>query len=180
MNSTIKLLGTAKKTEENKLVVYVSPAMVSMQLYSVAHCSGVGNVVSVTSSNLGTCSYSGPGAGRYPTANSIVADIYRVASGASSSAAGTSDATDLELDCNYVAKFYLRVPLVEGVNVPIAETGALADIHGVSIDSIMSGDGNFCLTTMNSTLGNIQAFSEDLAKATFCNGLPCLMPLLSN
>ncbi|GAX27779.1 homoserine dehydrogenase [Fistulifera solaris] len=180
MNSTIKLLGTAKKTAENKLAVYVSPAMVSMQVHSVAHCSGVGNVVSVTSSNLGTCSYSGPGAGRYPTANSIVADIYRVASGASSNAVGTSDAKELELDCNYVAKFYVRVSLVKGMNVPVAETGALAEKHGVSINSIMSGDGNFCVTTNDSKLGNIQVFVEELAKTTFCNGMPCFMPLLSN
>lgn len=180
MNSTIKLLGTAKKTEDNKLAVYVSPAMVSMQVHSVAHCSNVGNVVAVTSSNLGRCSYSGPGAGRYPTANSIVADIYRVASGASSSTAKTSGANEMELDCNYVAKFYVRVPLVKGMSVPIAETGALADKHGVSISSIMSGEGDFCLTTNESKLDNIQAFSKELTKKTFCAGSPCFMPLLSD
>lgn len=180
LNSTIKLLGTAKKTEDNKLAVYVSPAMVHMNIHSVAHCSNVGNVVTVTSSNLGTCSYSGPGAGRYPTANSIVADIYRVASGVSNSASTTDIVNDIELDCNYSAKFYMRVPLLDGMSVPVAETGALAEKHGVSIHSIMSGSRDFCLTTNDSKLGNIQAFSEELTVASFCSGSPCFMPLLKD
>ena len=81
MDSTIKLVGTASR-DDDKLCVYVSPALVPAN-HMLANIAGCGNCVSVTSRNLGTCNYTGPGAGRYPTANSVVADIYRAAAGAS-------------------------------------------------------------------------------------------------
>ena len=82
MGCTIKLVGTAARTSEHSehdgpLCVYVAPKMVSLK-HTLATARGAGNAVVVTSTNLGEASYKGPGAGRYPTANSVVADIVRI------------------------------------------------------------------------------------------------------
>ena len=47
----------------------------------IAGPRSAGNAVAVTSGNLGTAAYIGPGAGRFPTANSVVADVMRIATG---------------------------------------------------------------------------------------------------
>jgi homoserine dehydrogenase len=76
---TIKLIGRASVTTsetDHSLGVYVTPMLVPLSSM-IASVDGCGNAVQVTSTNLSTCTYMGPGAGRLPTANSIVADIYR-------------------------------------------------------------------------------------------------------
>lgn len=81
MNCTIKLIGTAARTSEHgehdgPLTVYVAPKMVPTS-HVMGGVGGAGNAVAVTSANMGLAAYTGPGAGRYPTANSIVADVMR-------------------------------------------------------------------------------------------------------
>jgi homoserine dehydrogenase len=73
LHCTIKLVGTAKrlhgiKNEGDSVCVFVSPVMMSHN-HILASSKGSGNAVAVTSRNLGTCLYTGPGAGRVPTAN---------------------------------------------------------------------------------------------------------------
>ncbi|CAN0495082.1 unnamed protein product, partial [Ectocarpus sp. 8 AP-2014] len=81
MKSTIKLLGTAMLSADGeKLSVFVSPVLVPLS-HPIASARGAGNIVSVDSKNMGTASFSGPGAGRYPTANSVVNDIVRLGTG---------------------------------------------------------------------------------------------------
>src|SRR3546814_20689661 len=48
---------------------------------SLAISRGADNLVHVTSQCLGGASYSGCGAGRFPTANSVVNDLVRIARG---------------------------------------------------------------------------------------------------
>merc|ERR1719506_2401138 len=81
MNATVKILGVATRTEGGGISAYVSVCIVPFtnQLSRVA---GVTNCVAVSSNNLGTCFYTGPGAGRFPTANSVVNDMVLVAKGA--------------------------------------------------------------------------------------------------
>ena len=78
---TIKLIGRAYVTSsatdsETTVGVYVTPMLIPY-CSTIASVDGCGNAVQVTSTNLSTCTYMGPGAGRLPTANSIVADIHR-------------------------------------------------------------------------------------------------------
>ena len=78
---TIKLIGRAHVTSTSSTAtevgVYVTPMLVPYSS-TMASVDGCGNAVQVTSTNLSTCTYMGPGAGRLPTANSIVADVYRI------------------------------------------------------------------------------------------------------
>ncbi|CAN0450312.1 unnamed protein product, partial [Discosporangium mesarthrocarpum] len=81
MKSTIKLLGTAKLSpDEKRLSVFVSPVLVPLK-HCIASARGPGNIVAIDSKNMGTSSYAGPGAGRYPTANSVVNDLVRLGVG---------------------------------------------------------------------------------------------------
>jgi homoserine dehydrogenase len=81
MGCAIKLLGVAQKNDDHSLSAFVWPTFVK-QSDTLAAVSGASNIVQVTSSNLGSASYVGPGAGRYPTANSVVADMVNIALGA--------------------------------------------------------------------------------------------------
>ena len=77
LGATIKLLGTAKKSGSG-ISVYVGPVVVPND-HPVASARGATNIVATQSANLASTAYIGPGAGRYPTANSVMSDIYRVA-----------------------------------------------------------------------------------------------------
>jgi len=113
LQCTIKLIGTAACDEKDQLAVYVTPALVPLN-HMLASIDGSGNCVSVTSQNMGTCSLTGPGAGRFPTANSIVADIYRAAEGSLPASAFPVPRAcankSFTLNPDYSSDFYIRIP----------------------------------------------------------------------
>ncbi len=104
MRSTIKLLGYAAKNDCGTLVVYVSPVLVPLS-HPLASVRESQNMVAVKSKNLGLTSFAGGGAGRYPTANSVVNDIVRIAR----DKCGEPFPLDISLDFqnDYDAKFYV-------------------------------------------------------------------------
>ena len=53
---------------------YLSPTLIPLQ-HPMAACRGPTNLVLVKTKNMGENVFQGPGAGRYPTANSVVNDI---------------------------------------------------------------------------------------------------------
>lgn len=69
----IKLLAVAKKTG-NQLFSLVGPAAIPAA-EPLAHVNGVQNAIAVQSDALGETTYTGPGAGAAPTANSILSDL---------------------------------------------------------------------------------------------------------
>eukprot|EP00980_Cylindrotheca_fusiformis_P006760 scaffold1410_cov123-Cylindrotheca_fusiformis.AAC.8 len=186
LGCTIKLIGTAQRLHEARewdgpLCVYVSPVMIPTD-HVLGGISSNGNAVAVTSANLGTCSYLGPGSGRFPTANSIVADIGRLADGL-----GTPPfpiQTDLELDCDYMSIFYIRIPFQDGLGI-IKRVGELAEHAGVSIHSILQNpirdrmSADFCVTTEECKVSQIEELCDAInEQVDFCRA-PCrFMPLM--
>ena len=73
---TIKPAVIARK-KDHELFTLVGPVAVYKQ-NPLANVNGVENSVLVTSTALGTTSYSGPGAGSEPTANSVMSDLLAV------------------------------------------------------------------------------------------------------
>ncbi|MDR0847365.1 MAG: homoserine dehydrogenase [Lactobacillales bacterium] len=73
----IKLVGRAKKVGGNVFGT-VRPAFVSKR-HVLSSVSNAMNAVFVYSENVGMSMYYGPGAGSLPTANSVVADIVKIA-----------------------------------------------------------------------------------------------------
>jgi hypothetical protein len=77
LKSTIKLLGTAVRNEDGSLAVFVSPTIVPLTS-PLSSAKGPGNMVLMNSENLNTSNFAGPGAGRFPTANSVLNDLIRL------------------------------------------------------------------------------------------------------
>ena len=187
LGCTIKLLGTAQRLHEARewdgpLCVFVSPVMIPSDKI-LAGISRNGNAVAVTSANMGTCCYTGPGAGRFPIANSIVADIVRLADGHASTDPFPFQA-ELELDYDYEGSFYIRIPYADGLGI-IKRVGELAEDAGVSIHSILQNpirdrmSADFVVTTEEAKVSQIQNLCEAInAQQDFCRA-PCVyMPML--
>jgi homoserine dehydrogenase len=177
LKATIKLVGTARRMEGGKVSVYVTPAIVE-ERHALASIDGAGNAVVVESKNLGACAYTGPGAGRYPTANSVVADLYRLS--ASTTAAAASDDA-LTLDPNYAGSFYIRFPVAKKHAGIVGKIGVCAEQHGVGIRSVLKNtDKDFCVITEDCQLSQVEGLCADLAKQDFAgNDEALFMPILS-
>lgn len=74
----VKLLGIAKR-QGDRLEARVHPTMIPVQ-HPLARIDGVTNAVTVQGDAVGEVTFSGPGAGRGPTASAVVGDILNVAS----------------------------------------------------------------------------------------------------
>lgn len=192
LGCTIKLVGTAARLSQygehdGALSVYVTPKIVPMT-HLLASARGSGNAVAVNSSNLGTASYTGPGAGRYPTASSVVADICRVAAGGCSApfpSVGSSSAStsSLEIDNDYTSAFYIRISFQDGLGI-IRSVGELAEVHGVSINSVLQNpirnrmEADFVVTTESCKLSQVASLCADIGKQDYCRKPPLSMPIL--
>ena len=185
LRCTIKLIGTAARLSEygehdGALSVYVTPKMVPLT-HLLASARGSGNAVAVSSANLGIASYTGPGAGRYPTASSVVADICRIA-GDSCPPSFPINRT-IDIDNDYTSCFYIRISFQDGLGI-IRSVGELAENHGVSIDSVLQNpirnrmEADFVVTTESCKASQIESLCADIAKQEYCRKAPLSMPLL--
>uniref|UniRef100_A0A7S2WAR1 Homoserine dehydrogenase n=1 Tax=Rhizochromulina marina TaxID=1034831 RepID=A0A7S2WAR1_9STRA len=181
MNATVKLLGTARLSpSKESLSVYVSPVVVP-QLHPVASARGATNVVSVASSNLGSSSYVGPGAGRFPTANSVVSDVLRVAMDTTTPPFPLQRTLPLEPD--YSACFYVRITVKDQLGI-IANIGAIAAKAGVSIFSVLQNPitdpakVDFVVTTDQCKRSQVQAVADEVSAQLFTVSPPLVMPMV--
>lgn len=78
---TVRLLGVALPSDKG-YAAFVSPCAVPLQS-TLGAAMGCGNVVSLEAEQVGELCMTGPGAGRFATANSVVADILAIRSGES-------------------------------------------------------------------------------------------------
>lgn len=188
MGCTIKLIGTAVRQSkfgehDGALSVYVSPKLVPND-HLLASATGCGNAVAVDSANLGTASYTGPGAGRYPTANSIVADVMRVANDTCPILPFPLESSDIEIDNDYASAFYIRISFRDGLGI-VRNVGELAESQGVSIHSILQQPisdrlaADTVVTTEACRLSQVQALCALIEKEDYSLGSPVLMPLIS-
>ena len=74
----IKLIASAKMDDENCADVRVHPMLIPKNS-TLAHINYVTNAVSLTGHPVGHITLSGPGAGEFPTASSVVGDILAIA-----------------------------------------------------------------------------------------------------
>ena len=188
LKSTIKLIGTASLTSvhsehDGPLSVYVSPKMVPLT-HMLANARGAGNAVQVDSSNMGTTGYIGPGAGRYPTANSVVSDVLRIARG-ESPATPFPKTGEVALQNDYTSMFYIRISIQDGLGI-IRRVGELAEKHGVSINSVLQNDitdrekVDFVVTTEACLLSQVEGMCKDVEVEDFCNGGVLVMPIMGS
>lgn len=191
LHCTIKLVGTASRLSQygeydGPLTVYVTPKLVPLT-HLLASARGSGNAVAVTSANLGTNSYTGPGAGRFPTANSVVSDICRIYSDTSTSLPFTSQisssSTLIEIDNDYTSRFYIRISFRDSIGI-IRIVGELCEKNGISIHSILQNPivdrmaADFVVTTESCKYSQVQSLCTDIELQEFSRGKPLSMPML--
>ena len=80
LKSVVKLLGVAKVIGEKKLSIFVSPVMVPATDV-ISTINGATNIIEIRSKSMQNTSIVGQGAGRFPTANSVVSDVINIALG---------------------------------------------------------------------------------------------------
>lgn len=187
LGCTIKLVGTAERLSlfsehDGPISVSVAPKVIPLS-HLLSSARGAGNAVTVKSANLGLSSYTGPGAGRFPTANSVVTDICRVATGMANSDPFPLE-SKIEIDNDYTSAFYIRVSFQDELGI-IRRIGELAEVCGVSISSILQNPiedrmmADFVITTEESKLSQVETLCKRIGAESFAHCEPIFMPLLS-
>ena len=147
----IKLIASASIDENDNADVRVHPMLVSKN-NMLAHIDYVANAVKIKGHPIGDIVLSGPGAGEFPTASSVVGDILAIAS-----EFGKTDYMLPMMRCNHTTaaipvkiddtynKYYISITAPNAIGV-IAKIGTICANKNISLSSIMqkevSGDNN--------------------------------------
>lgn len=182
MNSTIKLMGVARVVD-SQLNIFVSPMIVPLN-NAIGTTSGATNIVEVRSQSLQTSSFVGEGAGRFPTANSVMSDVLAIAQGRAMARPFQRTHSTLKLETDFMSSFYVRIRVQDQIGV-IRRIGELCETHGVSIQALQQTpvvDNNtvlLCLLTDRAKVSQIDLLTVGLERAGFCADRPFAMPLLT-
>eukprot|EP00922_Rhytidocystis_sp_ex-Travisia-forbesii_P066288 GHVS01098403.1.p1 GENE.GHVS01098403.1~~GHVS01098403.1.p1 ORF type:complete len:442 (+),score=83.62 GHVS01098403.1:297-1622(+) len=179
INHTIKLLSISELCEQEGggavAQLSVSPVMVPHDS-PLGSIEGVTNVVQLISDNLGSSIYVGPGAGRLPTANSVVADILEIQSRLIS--AGSSSVVSFppafptaqiaqRLEKDFSTDFFIRFVVSDQCGV-VHKIAGLCDKHKISIFSLLQTPITdptcvpFVIVTDSCKLSQVSAFCNEI------------------
>ena len=165
----IKLIASANIDEQGRADVRVHPMLVSKKS-TLAHIDYVTNAVSLEGHPVGSVTLSGPGAGEFPTASSVVGDILAIAN-----EIGTSDYILPMMRCQHnseaipvpisetVNKYYISINAKNNKGV-IGKIGTICANNGISLASIVQrgvSDDN----TADITVITEHVLEKDMQKA---------------
>lgn len=138
----IKLIASAHLDENDNADVRVHPMLVSKKS-TLAHIDYVTNAVSLSGHPVGSITLSGPGAGEFPTASSVVGDILAIAAELGKSEYilpmmrckhnSTANMTDISETTN---KYYLSIHAKNNKGV-IGKIGTICADNDISLASIV-------------------------------------------
>lgn len=138
----IKLIASGQIDEEGRADVRVHPMLVSKKA-TLAHIDYVTNAVTLTGEPVGCITLSGPGAGEFPTASSVVGDILSIVS-----ELGNSDYILPMMRCRHEEtahmidisqtknKYYLSIHANNNIGV-IGKIGTICAENNISLASIV-------------------------------------------
>ncbi len=142
MGYKIKLIASAEINRDGKADVRVHPMLVPKSK-TLAHIDYVTNAVSLSGHPVGDITLSGPGAGEFPTASSVVGDILAIASELGKTDYilpmmrcnhnKTADMIDIKLTEN---KYYLSITTQNSMGV-IGRIGKACEENNISLASIV-------------------------------------------
>lgn len=156
MGYKIKLIASAEINRDGKADVRVHPMLVPKSK-TLAHIDYVTNAVSLSGHPVGDVTLSGPGAGEFPTASSVVGDILAIAS-----ELGTTDYILPMMRCNHNKnaemidisltenKYYISITTQNSMGV-IGRIGKACEENNISLASIVQkevGEGNYADITV--------------------------------
>lgn len=138
----IKLIASASIDENNNADVRVHPMLVSKKTM-LAHIDYVTNAVEISGHPIGTVVFSGPGAGEFPTASSVVGDILAIVN-----EFGKTDYMLPMMRCHHhslanpihiddtINKYYISITAPNAIGV-IAKIGTICANKNISLSSIV-------------------------------------------
>lgn len=138
----IKLIASATIDENDNADVRVHPMLVPKNSM-LAHTDYVTNAVLISGHPIGSIVLSGPGAGEFPTASSVVGDILAIAA-----EFGTTDYMLPMMRCNHTSKanpvnidntynkYYISITAPNAIGV-IAKIGTICASKNISLSSIL-------------------------------------------
>ncbi len=145
MGYKIKLIASAELDEQGRADVRVHPMLVPKRK-TLAHIDYVTNAVTLTGHPVGEVTLSGPGAGEFPTASSVVGDILAIISEIN------SDYPLPMMRCNHNEnaqpidisetknKYYLSINAKNSMGV-IGRIGKACEDNNISLASIVQKEG---------------------------------------
>ncbi len=164
----IKLIASGKIYENGRADVRVHPMLVPKKS-TLAHIDYVTNAVSLTGHPVGSITLSGPGAGEFPTASSVVGDILAI-----SAELGTSDYILPMMRCHHGTdadmvdisetqnKYYLSINANNNIGV-IGKIGTICAENNISLASIVQkcvSDDNTADITVITEIANEKAMQN--------------------
>jgi len=182
LGGTIKLMGVAKRLENNKIAAFVSPTYVNSQ-ETLAAVSGATNAIELISNNLLSTTYIGQGAGRFPTANSCVNDIVALLRDDKSPFPFNLKNPDLVFVNDYDSLFYIRMSYRDQVGIT-RQLGEICENLDVSIHSLLQNpsadqkDACFAIITEKTSLSRIKRVCVEIESLDWCRGPTMYMPVL--
>ena len=180
LRCTIKLLGVCKQSSSGIVRAFVSPVLVP-NTNIIASTNGSTNIVEVRSKSLNVSSFVGSGAGRFPTANSVVADMLEVALGRMSEPFPVKKKGVYEKD--FLGRFYIRINVCDCTGI-IKTVGTVCEQHGVSINAVLQTPIEnreslpFVVTTDETTASKVQNVCDVLKENEWCLERPLALPFL--
>jgi hypothetical protein len=178
--SEIKLLGMAIKDADGVVSPFVSPAIVKADnIISSVH--GVTNIADIQSTSLMKSSLVGPGAGRFPTANSVVQDLILLGQNLVPAAFPPNKVAKVSTD--YKSSFYVRMHIKDALGI-IKTVGELCEKNGIGINSVLQNeitdpnDVKFVVTTEECRSSQVKAMCDEFAKLEYNLSTPIFLPIV--
>ncbi len=182
----IKLLAIIKNAEDG-VEIRVAPTLVPKD-GMLGSVSGVFNAAMVKSDLADKTLYYGRGAGRMPTASTVIGDIADIARGVAGGATcrvaipRTTSAVRIKNKGEIISRFYVRIALADNAGSLAAATGVFAK-HKVSISAALQksmpeeepGLATVVFLTHKAKRANIDAALLELSQLSCCGSMPhCL------
>ncbi len=188
---TIKLLAIAQKTDSSRLDIRVHPALLPLS-HPLASIHGVDNAILVQGDPIGQVVFSGPGAGRGPTASAVVGDLLTLIAHLQTGAqlpnpllglAGDPQLSQPPLPlAELESEFYVRVLAQDRPGV-MGAIGTCFGNHGVSLESITQKEchqeqAEIVILTHTVREANCQQALAEIRQLPQVTGIPALLPVL--
>lgn len=144
----IKLIASGKLDEQGNADVRVHPMLISKKS-TLAHIDYVTNAVSLSGHPLGHITLSGPGAGEFPTASSVVGDILAIAK-----EIGTTDYLLPMMRCNHHKT-------ANCINILDTQNKYYMSLNAKNNKGVIGNIGNICAEFNISLESIVQRILED-------------------
>ena len=163
MGCSIKMIAIAEKIG-NGVKIVVTPTVLGKN-FTETTVMGANNLVNISSGNLEESILIGKGAGKLPTANSIISDLIGICTNNSYSKYITNK--DLVIVDNWYDKFYIRFRSKDRIGL-VHTIGRLCEKNKISIHSLLQNpidnpnDIVFIVITEECSINSVENFKKNI------------------